>query len=138
MKKKVVSINLDTIRISKIITLMFVQCTFNVSCDFEMRAQQFKNFVDERVCLGLIAEVQLRQHIEVVGPSFFYPNHNYGHFSPILLYKNPIDKPQRPQKLPLWTWTVKVNFLLRRNLVLHGLSNINHSGMHLYFQRFRC
>ena len=33
---------------------MFVQCSFNVSSDFEMRAQQFKNFVDERVCLGLI------------------------------------------------------------------------------------
>ena len=38
----------------------------------------------------------------------------------------------------LWSWIMKVNFRLRRNLVLHGLLNKNHSGMHSYFQRFRC
>ena len=37
-------------------------CSFNVSCDFEMRAQQFKNFVDERVCLGLIVFWELSLH----------------------------------------------------------------------------
>ena len=38
----------------------------------------------------------------------------------------------------LWAGIMKVNFRLSRNLVLHGLLNKKHSGMHSNFQRFRC